>query len=263
MNYPGRLIKSGEGDHALVTAIQNALVAAGYGPFTAGVYDDAMESTVKLFQSQHVDRDGRRLDSDGVVGPMTWGAIFGGATVPPKAVTSRTSALAQEALNVAHAQVGVMEQPVGSNRGPQVDEYLKRVGIDPVHTTADQRYWCMAFVYWCVDEAAKRRSVPNPLAHTAGVIDQWNRCQNRPGVTRITAADACANPSKIEPGQILILDHGGGAGHTGIISGVDGPHLTVVEGNANSLANSRNGLGVFETRSRKITDHEVKGLLAY
>ncbi len=263
MNFPGRLIQQGEADRATVAAIQQALAALGYGPFTAGVFDAQMAATVRLFQSQHVDREGRPLGADGVVGPMTWGAIFGGNTVPPKQVSNTTSALAQHVLTIARAQIGVMEQPVGSNRGPQVDQYLERAGIDPVHSTADQRYWCMAFAYWCVDAAAGQLGVPNPLAHTAGVLDQWNRCAGRPGVTRIDASAARANYGVVEPGQILILDHGGGLGHTGIVSAVDGPHLTVVEGNANASANSRNGIGVFETNRRTVNDPEVKGFIDY
>lgn len=261
VNYPGHVVEAGEQDVALVAAIQNELKKQGYGPFGAA-FDDRMSATVRLFQSQHVDREGRPLDPDGVIGPLTWTAIFGAGTSPGQ-VTQGSTKLAQATVDLAHRQVGVMEQPPGSNRGPQVDQYLARVGIAPNQGTADDRYWCMAFAYWCVDESAKALGVANPLVKTASVLDQWNRCANRPGVTRISQAQAKADMTKVEPGQLLILDHGGGTGHTGIVASIDGPHLTVIEGNASNIPNDRNGVGVFQTSYRKISDPIVKGFLAF
>ncbi len=261
MNYPGRLIKVGEANAAIVTAIQQALTQRGYGPFHAGTFDAAMKSVVKLFQSQHTDREGRPLASDGIVGPMTWATLFGAGATPPASDTA-PSALAQAAIDKAAAEVGVEEVPLGSNRGPRVDQYLDRVGIPPNQGTASDRYWCMAFVYFCVDEAAGSLATANPLAKTAGVLNQWNLCANRPGARRITAHDAGLDYSLVQPGQILILDHGGGHGHTGLIVAVDGPHLTVVEGNASGRPNDSNGLAVKRTTFRKLSDGEVKGFLA-
>jgi hypothetical protein len=48
----------------------------------------------------------------------------------------------------------VREVPRNSNRGPQVDAYLTRVGVSPGLS------WCCAFVYWCFDEAAKALASP-------------------------------------------------------------------------------------------------------
>ena len=262
MNYPSHLVQQNDNDLATVNALQAALKAAGYGPLNAGVFDAQMSSVVKLYQSQHVDREGRALDADGVIGPMTWATLFGDTTAPA-ARNNAVSPLAQKAIEIARAQVGVMEEPPGSNSGPKVNQYLLRVGIDPAHTTAEQRYWCMAFVYWCVDEAAKALNTANPLVHTASVLDQWHRCAGRPNLRLISQHDALTGTVAVEPGHILILDHGGGMGHTGLVSAVDGPHLTVIEGNANALANSRNGLGVFQTTHRKISDKEVAGFIDY
>jgi hypothetical protein len=262
MNYPGHIVQHGDPDAAVAAAIQGKLKTLGYGPFVGAAFDDRMASVVRLFQSQHVDREGRPLDADGIVGPLTWAAIFGATTSPAKIVTA-PSALAQKAVDVAKGEKGAMEQPPGSNRGSHVDQYLSSVGIPPNYGTAEQRYWCMAFAYFCVDTAAQSLHVANPLYKTAGVLEQWDKCAGRPGVRRITRQEAMIDLSLVQPGQLLILDHGHGLGHTGIVVAVDGPHLTVVEGNASGQPNDRNGVGVFETDFRAVTDGIVKGLISY
>lgn len=259
-NYPGHFVRVGEPDAAIVAAVQSELRNQGYGPFPQAAFDEPMRSVVRLFQSQHVDREGRPLDTDGVIGPLTWAAIFGVETSPKKVITS-TSAVLMQTVNTARAELGVMEQPPGSNRGPRVDQYLQSVGIGPNDGTADQRFWCMAFAYFCANEAAKRLGVPNRLAKTAGVLDQWNRCLNRPDVRCIAQDQAKADPQRVRPGQLLIIDHGHGLGHTGIVVAIDGPHLSVVEGNASGRPNDRNGVGVFQTEFHSILDQSVRGFI--
>ena len=53
-------------------------------------------------------------------------------------------------LKIATSQLGVQEEPRGSNDGPEVSQYLKAVGLAPGYS------WCMAFVYWCAAKAANR-----------------------------------------------------------------------------------------------------------
>lgn len=52
--------------------------------------------------------------------------------------------LASSVIGHAWSQVGVSEEPLGSNSGPQVDGYLRHVGLGPGNP------WCAAFVSWCV-----------------------------------------------------------------------------------------------------------------
>src|SRR6185369_1498853 len=103
--YPGRLIVEGEHDAALVRTLQEALGQQGYGPFTAGTFDAAMTSAVKLYQAQHADIEGHPLDIDGKVGRATWSAVFGAAPVTP---ASAPSTLMLLALGIAVTQVGQM-----------------------------------------------------------------------------------------------------------------------------------------------------------
>lgn len=87
--------------------------------------------------------------------------------VPNPTGTAKT--LKSTAWQIAASQLGSAEVPKGSNWGPAVEKYLKSVGIN------FPAAWCMAFVYWCTDQAAKEMGVPNPLIKTGGVMAQWNK----------------------------------------------------------------------------------------
>lgn len=74
----------------------------------------------------------------------------------------------------------------------------------------------------------------------------WNKTSGK----KIKASDAVNNPSLLKPGQIFIIDHGRGMGHTGIIEKIEGGFIHTIEGNSNP-AGSSNGIGVFKLQ-RKI-----------
>ena len=115
------------------------------------------------------------------------------------------------ALQVAEGQVGVTEQPPGSNDGPQIAEY--RTATQGAYAGAP---WCAYFVSWC----AARAGVPlgdhgQGLGSVAEITD-WARSAGR-----LTSAPA--------PGELILF----GIEHVGIVKSVnpDGS-LTTVEGNA-------------------------------
>jgi hypothetical protein len=132
--------------------------------------------------------------------------------------------LAKKTLEVAVTQIGVEEIPKNSNSGPEVEIYLKSVGLTKGYS------WCMAFVYWCTQKAALQTAVKNPLKRTAGVLDQYN---SRPLLAQ-------AIP---QPGDVFIMDFGKGLGHTGLVEKIVGHTLYTIEGNANNEG-SRNGYKV-------------------
>lgn len=253
MQFPGRIIRIGETDAAIVAAIASALASHGYLPTSPpGIFDKAFKSLVKLFQSQNVDEAGLALVVDGEVGSMTWGSLFGA----PAAAGTVGGGLAVAALGTAVTQLGVMEEPTGSNRGPMVDQYLASTG------TAPGNFWCMAFVHWCFREAAAATGVSNPFPKTAGCLDAWNKVRKARPTRVISRAAAMTDPSLVRPGQVFILDHGGGLGHTGFVRQSFGGPLRTIEGNSNPLG-SRNGLGVFELNRRKVADPSLKGFLDF
>ena len=147
--------------------------------------------------------------------------------------------LSEQIIQVAQSQLGVEEMPKGSNSGPQVDTYLKSVGL------GEGFAWCMSFVYWCVSEACKKTGHQNLLTKTGGVLVQYNKCKD----LHVTTP---------QPGDIFIMDFGKGVGHTGIVTKVllNG-NLETIEGNTNDDG-SREGYEVCK-RIRKTT--ACKGFL--
>lgn len=249
MKYPNKVIKEGETDKAIVKAIQSRLMQLGFGSFEGtGNFGPKTKAVVKQFQATHRDSLGNPLEIDGKVGAITWAALFdsGSVATSPKA----PNALLSEGLKVALSQVGVMEQPPGSNKGPQINKYLASVNCPP------GLFWCAAFIHWCFEEAAIKLNRSNPLCKTGGCLMHWNKSTGK----KIKSADAANNPSLVKPGQIFIIDHGRGMGHTGIIEKVEGGFIHTIEGNSNP-SGSNNGIGVFQLQ-RKIVKIN-KGFLEY
>src|SRR6187399_960602 len=119
MNYPGRIIKKGDTDPKVVKAVQKMLNEKGCGPIDVdGDFGSQTFNAVKLFQARFTDQNGNPLVIDGKIGPLSWAALFGEGKVhvsePPK------SEMIKNVLKIAAEQIGVMEDPVGTNSGPEV-----------------------------------------------------------------------------------------------------------------------------------------------
>ena len=133
MDYPSRIIMMGELDSSIVKQIQNRLNELGCGPIDVdGVFGRMTVNAVKTFQSRHCDLYGFPLKIDGRVGVLTWTGLFGGGISNQSAL----SPLQMNVLEIASQEIGVVEDPPGSNSGPKVNEYLASVGMDPGHA------WC-------------------------------------------------------------------------------------------------------------------------
>ena len=145
--------------------------------------------------------------------------------------------LKDKALKIAITQIGQTENPLGSNWGKPIKDYLKSVDINFPAS------WCMAFVYWCFYQADKN----NPLIKTGGVLMHWNK------------ADKKYRVDKPLPGDIFIMDFGKGLGHTGIVEKVDNNFIYSVEGNTNDTG-SREGIMVCRKMRHKT---KIKGYLRY
>lgn len=163
--YPGYYVKVGVKDHTVVRVVQRRLNEVGCGPIpVSGTFDSQTKAAVQLFQARSVDARGQALKIDGMVGPLTWATLFGSQSLPTIA-TVPLSPLVERTLGIAAAEVGVMEVPPGSNRGPRVDEYLESVGLDP----SDDSYpWCAAFVYWSFQKAAAQLGSEIPVSVPRG-----------------------------------------------------------------------------------------------
>lgn len=152
--------------------------------------------------------------------------------------------LAEKALEIALSQVGVQEVPRGSNRGPQVDEYVRSVGLDP----AGKYAWCVALMYWCFKQAAEAMGRPNPLPRTGGVHDMFNKAKGKYQVRMAM------------PGDLVFMDFGNGKGHVYMVERVSKAGNHSVEGNTNDDG-SREGYEVCK-RIRPMTGR-ILGILRF
>lgn len=257
LDYPGFALRTGVVARSTIRAVQGRLNQVGCGPVpVSGVFDRATQQAVRLLQARSVDGQGQSLKIDGVVGPLTWAALFGAHRIPSLAATP-ISAFMKGTLSVALSQVGVMEDPPGSNRGPKVDEYLKSAGLDP---SAGSFAWCAAFVYWSFSQAATRLGTSNPAIRTAGVLDHWKKA-GQAGITRLLAGQILDDLSLLKPGLVFVINTGGGRGHMGLVEDFRDDRLITIEGNTN-LPGDREGVGVFRRNGRTISDIN-QGFLSY
>jgi CHAP domain-containing protein len=127
--------------------------------------------------------------------------------------------LADDLIRVARAELGVHEQPDGTNRGPRVNQY------QDVCTPGYHGYpWCVAFLQWVMQTCGV-----GPIANsTAGVyaLLDWAR---KHGLAR----------SKPQKGHLVCFIRG--AGHIGIVEEVfaNGRDFTTLEGNAANAVRRR------------------------
>jgi hypothetical protein len=139
---------------------------------------------------------------------------------PSKAATPiiAPSPAAQQLAECARNQVGVAEQPPESNRGPQIDEYIRSVGLDPDHQSVPD--WSGAFISWCLKKAAPS------LKLSPNVFELWLSAQQK-GLA-IPAADI-RQTSDIRIGDIYVM--GRTVGGAGIVVDVtERPKFVGVEG---------------------------------
>jgi hypothetical protein len=260
VKYPGRFIKEGEKDARIVKALKQRLNKVLVLKGTPDELDPTnrnfgpkMKQLIKLFQDRNVDSAGVPLKSDGQVGSLTWAALFGDDTVPGS--TTSKSELLMLALTIAGSadEARVREDPPESNTGPEVSRYLERAGCPPGNS------WCCAFVYYCMDEAAKELGRSNPMVKTVSCMGHWNRAAAK-GAKLIHWKDAIDNPGLIHAGMIFVKSSGGGLGHTGFVERVVGGTLHTIEGNTNG-SGSREGGGVY--RLRRNVSYVNKGFIDY
>lgn len=149
--------------------------------------------------------------------------------------------LQEKALEIAKTQIGVEEAPGHKNTGKQVEKYLASVGLGPGFS------WCMAFVYWCHQQAAEAMGRKALMFKTGGVLEQWHQRKDQ---YRATFPQA---------GDVFIMDFGKGLGHTGIVEKVEEDVIHSIEGNSNDQG-SREG---YEVCRRTRPRNKILGYLRF
>lgn len=234
MKYPGKAIRLGDPRTGVVAELQKQLDLIGYELKVDGDFGRQTESAVRLFQTR------RSLEPDGIVGPITWNAVFG---EPQIIVVKPTHKLLGAVTEVAATQVGIKE--VGANRGP-VEIYLSSVKLPP------GKPYCCAFTFWTFMRAAALVGVENPHFQTGHVLTHWKRA---PEKAKLLPEQAIDDIKLIVPGSIFIIDHGNDRGHTGIVVSATSRGLVTIEGNTDP-SGGRDGDGVYR-RTRRFGEINV------
>jgi hypothetical protein len=132
---------------------------------------------------------------------------------PATTTASSTGTGAQGVLAAAESQVGVSEEPPGSNDGPQISVYR-----DAVAGAAPGEPWCASFVSWAAAQAGE------PIGSQGQGLDSVKEITNWAASTgRLLPASATPSPGDL----ILFHDR-----HVGIVESVNSDgSLTTVEGN--------------------------------
>ena len=153
----------------------------------------------------------------------SFASVLQGAAGPAAQISGATPAAGGGgALNAARGEVGVAEQPPGSNDGPRIAEYRRAVPGGPVGP------WCAYFVSWCARQAG------TPLGENgqgyASVSQVWAWAQR--------TGRAVPNGPGVRPqaGDLIVW----GGRHIGIVEGVlpDG-RVQTIEGNSSDRVSRR------------------------
>lgn len=144
------------------------------------------------------------------------------------------SPLAARVLEIAAGQLGVREDPPGSNRGPEVDVYLRAVGLNP---SAGHYPWCAAFVGWCIEEAANELHLPLLFRRSAS-------CQ------RLTELNYQLDLPGPQSGSVFVHLNPNHTGHAGFVTVAhpDGSFESI-EGNTDAAGGRTGGQVMRHTRA--------------
>ncbi len=146
--------------------------------------------------------------------------------------------LARRVIDIAISQVGVREH--GKNRGPEVDQYWKDIGMEPgglsLPPIGPPKPWCAVFVSAMVKRACDALGIPVPIHLTAGVF------------TLDEKAPVYMRSSIPTAGSIFILN---GHKHTGFVTADwTSPLVSTCEGNTDPGGSSE-GDGVYRRTRRR------------
>jgi hypothetical protein len=160
--------------------------------------------------------------SAGFLTALNDGIQRGSSLAGPAAAPAAQGTGGAGALAAAQSQVGVSEQPPGSNDGPQIAEYRTATagsGVGP---------WCAYFTSW----AASQAGVPlGEAGQGFGSVSALYGWAQRTG--RATPAGPGVQPN---PGDLIVW----GGEHIGIVESVDPDgSIHTIEGNSSNAVSRR------------------------
>ena len=156
-----------------------------------------------------------------------------------KRLESKRKSGAQKAVAAAHKEIGQREQPVGSNWGGHVTEYITFTGYtSPV-------YWCGCFACWCVVKNGGAK-IPSRIRMGYGPYIIADAKSGSNGFHAVPFSEA-------QPGDVVVF---WGGEHIGLVADhPSGSSLPTIEGNTGN-GSTVNGDGVY-ARVRSSSDVTV------
>lgn len=118
---------------------------------------------------------------------------------------------------LAELDLGVAEQPRGSNRGPLVDRYIPSWA-----QTTPGPAWCAFFASWVMRQALGKI----PTGGVRGGVHALKKDAEQRGLWRPVEDYEPA------PGDVFVMDMGRGTGHVGFVIGYSGVVIETIEGNS-------------------------------
>lgn len=214
----------------MVRHVQTALMLNGYqtGPID-GIFGKMTQMALVQFQQTHLGPDRKPLTVNAIADTATLWALehASGSDQEEELLVPAFQAegFRRQLIDVAMAEVGVCEDPDGSNGGPRVD----------IYTDGWRVPWCALFISWCLRQLRPLAFPPNRQLASAWKIRAW-----------AAAKGAWKQPTATpEPGDIFVmLKHGfdgidAGSGHVGLVIGWDGESILTCEGNSSNAVRCR------------------------
>jgi hypothetical protein len=153
---------------------------------------------------------------------VQYGSSIASPAAAPAAAPAAGGSGAAGALAAAQSQVGVSEQPPGSNDGPQIAQYRAATagsGVGP---------WCAYFVSWAAAQAGTPLGEAGQGFGSVSALYSWAQ---RTG--RATPAGSGVRPN---PGDLIVW----GGRHIGIVESVDADgSIHTIEGNSSNAVSRR------------------------
>jgi hypothetical protein len=145
-----------------------------------------------------------------------------GSPAAATAPAAGTSTGAAGALAAAQSQVGVAEQPPGSNDSPQIAQYRTATagsGVGP---------WCAYFVSWAANQAGTPLGEAGQGFGSVSALYDWAQRTGR--------ATPAGNGVRPNPGDLIVW----GGEHIGIVESVDPDgSIHTIEGNSSNAVTRR------------------------
>lgn len=138
-------------------------------------------------------------------------------------------------LEIARGELGVTENPAGSNRVKYWDDYDPKMQGQP---------WCVAFLWWVFQQARERMAFfGGGKTASCSVLLRWSKEQ---GLT--------VPVNEVQVGDIVILNFHGGKDpeHCGLVVGSMQPYdnIVTIEGNTAPIGYSQANGGMVMERTR-------------